>query len=162
MQSHKERMLLAVLLALTSFAVAEEGDGASGSGDTGLCVDDPMGYVAADSSKSCDMVDAQGGWWACESLDPDFNGVKNIYVWELCPKSCKKCPTGAMSTFFISLRLSRFESTQGSYSCTPRETHFASAPACQDRTFVMCVCAHMCVFILVLQVLFVFLCPAFT
>ena len=53
--------------------------------------------------------------------------------------------TGAMSTFFISLRLSRFESTQGSYSCTPRETHFASAPACQDRTFVMCVCAHMCV-----------------
>ena len=29
MQSYKERMLLAVLLALTSFAVAEEGDGAS-------------------------------------------------------------------------------------------------------------------------------------
>ena len=29
MQSYKELMLLAVLLALTSFAVAEEGDGAS-------------------------------------------------------------------------------------------------------------------------------------
>jgi hypothetical protein len=29
-------------------------------------------------------------------LDPDFNGVKNIYVWELCPKSCKKCTTGAI------------------------------------------------------------------
>jgi hypothetical protein len=55
------------------------------------CKDDPMGYVAADPHKSCSLVDAVGGWWRCDDLDPDFNGVKDIYVWELCPKSCNMC-----------------------------------------------------------------------
>ena len=67
---------------------------AVGSGDGGWsagCQDDPMGYVAADPHKSCSDVDALGGWWQCDSLDPDFNGVQNIYVYELCPRSCGRC-----------------------------------------------------------------------
>jgi hypothetical protein len=55
------------------------------------CVDDPMGYVAADAHTSCSDVDALGGSWPCDSLDPDFNGVQNIYVYELCPRSCGRC-----------------------------------------------------------------------
>lgn len=55
------------------------------------CVDDPMGYVAADAHTSCSDVDALGGSWQCDSLDPDFNGVQNIYVYELCPRSCGRC-----------------------------------------------------------------------
>ena len=54
------------------------------------CIDDPMGYVAA-SDMNCSDVDALGGWWQCDDLDPDFNGVQNIYVYELCPRSCGRC-----------------------------------------------------------------------
>jgi hypothetical protein len=32
----------------------------------------------------------QGGWWPCAELDEDFE----TYVWQLCPKSCNKCPAG--------------------------------------------------------------------
>ena len=61
------------------------------------CVDDPMGYVAADAHTSCSDVDALGGSWPCDSLDPDFNGVQNIYVYELCPRSCGRCESDSGS-----------------------------------------------------------------
>lgn len=55
------------------------------------CEDDPMGYVAADPYFDCAEVDVQGGGVPCDHLDPDFNGVQNIYIWQLCPKSCNRC-----------------------------------------------------------------------
>ena len=109
------------------------------------CVDDPMGYVAADSSKSCDMVDAQGGWWACESLDPDFNGVKNIYVWELCPKSCKKCPTGAMSTFYLSASFSLRKRPRLLFLHAPRDPFCTCSRLSGSNLCDVCVCVHICV-----------------
>ena len=110
------------------------------------CVDDPMGYVAADSSKSCDMVDAQGGWWACESLDPDFNGVKNIYVWELCPKSCKKCPTGAMSTFYLSASFSLRKHPRLLFLHAPRDPFCICSRLSGSNLCDVCVCTYVCVY----------------
>ena len=110
------------------------------------CVDDPMGYVAADSSKSCGMVDAQGGWWACESLDPDFNGVKNIYVWELCPKSCKKCPTGAMSTFYLSASFSLRKCPRLLFLHAPRDPFCTCSRLSGSNLCDVCVCTCVCVY----------------
>lgn len=70
-------------------------NGAAAASST--CEDDPMGYVAADPYFDCSEVDAQGGSLSCDQMDPDFNGVQNIYIWELCPKSCNRCPDTASS-----------------------------------------------------------------
>jgi len=51
------------------------------------CEDDPEGHVAADPHFNCSLVSAG----SCNYLDPDFNGVQNIYWWQLCPKTCNRC-----------------------------------------------------------------------
>jgi len=57
------------------------------------CIDDPDGLVARDPVKSCDTVGSDL-WWNCDYYDPDFNGVPR-WIWQLCPRTCKMCPTVA-------------------------------------------------------------------